>query len=924
MISRLSSGLRRCLAIRVLLLFLGFGAGATAVHAASAVLTATNFPPAVSNTYDGIITLQINGLTNGVTNVVVQKFLDVNTNGVIDSGDLLVQQFQLAVGQAPSFTNGTTVVTATNFMPGDMTLATTGQITAPFNFQNGDFMQSFSGQYIYRISSPSGQFSSITQIFHVTNALTSSVITGTVQYESTNSMAESNCVVLLCVTQNGSFDYIQSGTVADKFGNFTFSAPPNLAGQEYILAASRSNYVADLSSEPEFTLYAKQTNSGETVYLAPASTNITGRVVNAANGNGLAGISSLVVTTNSLPILSLYFTDTNGNFYAPVTGSNDWVAPVEPFAAAFRGYLTWQSNLLLIVTNKSVGLTNSLPEATAIFYGTVSNSSANPMPGVYLYAADNTGRQSSGMTDKNGKYVVGVVGGANQWQFAILPPASNPGLTNSSGYVFSPGYIQTNLNTGQAVQVNYSLSSAPYTISGSVLDVDGNPISGVQMSATSGSYQAFTTATASDGTYTLNVSPGVWTVGVSTNSLASLGYTNYPSSQTVDIVGSDASDINFQILVCGEIQVLTTNLLNAMVGSPYSTALQATSCGNISGWSTAFGITLTSLIDQTNITYPPGTVIYSDGKKIGYLESYFSFGLNHVGSTYTPFLNNINGTAVGDRGNPNIEDFENLTITVNLTGPINGTNNISVQFGGQGTTWSAQPTTQNGSIYSTVLSNGLYQMYYTDAPYVVTNGALITRSSGTSNNVALLDGQFHSITTAGNSLNLPSSIPYTGTNGAPVWIKTGTNQPGQYLITAYGPQTTNLPPGLTLYPDGTISGTPTSLGTNNGTFNFTVSVTDSAANTTVQPLSLLVYPATIISIPTTPSTGSSLLSSNLFQMQVNGVIAGQNYTLLMNTNLLSTNWVTIFTTNAPDTNALILVDPNATNPAQFYRVLLSP
>src|SRR2546430_15534360 len=56
-------------------------------------------PPSVSNTYSGTITLQVTGLTSGET-VVVQKFLDANTNGVIDGADLLMQQFNLTDGQA--------------------------------------------------------------------------------------------------------------------------------------------------------------------------------------------------------------------------------------------------------------------------------------------------------------------------------------------------------------------------------------------------------------------------------------------------------------------------------------------------------------------------------------------------------------------------------------------------------------------------------------------------------------------------------------------------------------------------------------------------------------------------------------------------------------------------------------------------------
>src|SRR5216110_2355594 len=79
-------------------------------HAAVA-FTAT--PSAVSNTYGGTITLQVTGLTNTET-VVVQTFLDANTNGVVDGADLLVQQFSLTDGQA-SVIGG-----VTNFsVPGD-------------------------------------------------------------------------------------------------------------------------------------------------------------------------------------------------------------------------------------------------------------------------------------------------------------------------------------------------------------------------------------------------------------------------------------------------------------------------------------------------------------------------------------------------------------------------------------------------------------------------------------------------------------------------------------------------------------------------------------------------------------------------------------------------------------------------------------
>jgi len=82
---------------------------------AQAAVTFTLTPSTVSNTYAGTITLQVGGLTNRET-VVVQKFIDVNTNGVIDANDWPAQQFALTDGQPGMVIGG-----VTNFnVPGDL------------------------------------------------------------------------------------------------------------------------------------------------------------------------------------------------------------------------------------------------------------------------------------------------------------------------------------------------------------------------------------------------------------------------------------------------------------------------------------------------------------------------------------------------------------------------------------------------------------------------------------------------------------------------------------------------------------------------------------------------------------------------------------------------------------------------------------
>ena len=156
---------------------------------AHAAVAFTVTPSAVSNTYSGTISLQVTGLTNTET-VVVQKFLDLNTNGVIGSADTLVQQFTLQDG-VNSVIGGVTNLN----VPGDLNSAT-GAITAVLNFQNGDFVQNLVAKYLYKLSSPGGHFAPITNSFSVTNFPFAQKFTGNVVSNNTSTTL-SNSIVLL-------------------------------------------------------------------------------------------------------------------------------------------------------------------------------------------------------------------------------------------------------------------------------------------------------------------------------------------------------------------------------------------------------------------------------------------------------------------------------------------------------------------------------------------------------------------------------------------------------------------------------------------------------------------------------------------------------------------------------------------------------
>jgi hypothetical protein len=64
------------------------------------------------------------------------------------------------------------------------------------------------------------------------------------------------------------------------------------------------------------------------------------------------------------------------------------------------------------------------------------------------------------------------------------------------------------------------------------------------------------------------------------------------------------------------------------------------------------------------------------------------------------------------------------------------------------------------------------------------------------------------------------------------------------------------------------------------------------------------------------------LTGSQFQFLLSG-LAGQNYTIQSSTNLGGTNWLVVLATNAP-CNSVLIVDPQATNRARFYRALVGP
>src|ERR1043166_2951075 len=571
-------------------------------------------PSAVSNTYNGSIILQVTGLSGGET-VVIQKFLGANTNGVIDGGDLLVQQFQLTDGQA-SVIGGVTNIN----VPGDID-STAAQITASLNSGLMGFEQQILGKYLFKLSSPAGSFSPITNPFNVTNFPFAQSFTGNVVSSGTN---VPNAAVLL-FTFSGDGLNPQAGTVADNSGAYAIKAAPGV----YLLAAFKSNFVANVGASPLLTL-----GSGATINtnltLTSATRSISGKVVDASNPNlGLPGY--LVPVQTSSGLLTISFTDTNGNFTERVT-SDLWKVGGNSRGLASYGYVSLQNKPRVDASTGSVsGVTFSLPKATALFYGSVKDSSNNPLAGVDLFAEDRNTFQyeSEGLTDQNGDYVAGVLAG--NWAIQV----DNNQSSSLANYIFSQSSSQqngTNLSAGQAVLQNFTALLATNHITGYLKDNHGNPIASVQIYAYANingkDYQS-QADTDGNGNYSLKVANGNWSVSVccgcnDCDNCLSSAYCCV-NDQTVNIANGDGV-ANFTAALAGEVAITTVSPLpDATVGNFYQIQFDASSCQSPFNWSA---------------TNPPaGLTLFSDGTLSGVPNTagsnYFYVQVSDAGSHTT-------------------------------------------------------------------------------------------------------------------------------------------------------------------------------------------------------------------------------------------------------------------------------------------------
>lgn len=497
-----------------------YGVLVFSVSAASAVTIGVS-PNYTSNTFGGMLTVNIADLTNGET-VVLERRLDANWDGASDAKDPLTLRVVLTDGQVA------TIGGVTNLnVPGDLN-PLGGEITVRLNLYAPYLDQAIGPAHYWRVSSPTGRFAPAQASCMFTNAPFAQSVQGVVRCSGTNVVG--SMVVALNVLADVS---IAGAVVGSWTGNYTLRLPPGT----YALVAARPGYVTDMAAAPVITLGPGQTITTN-LNLLPATRTISGRLLDAADTNVvLPGV--LIQADSATGRFAPAWTETNGQFTLAVT-EDAWQLEPAGEDLARHGYLYPESQrerVFLTTTGDVSGIVLTAVRANALIYGKATNQTNAPLAGLRLRVHGQSGGEwfetADTVADDQGNFSAAIVGGANSgdnwWNF-MADPILNPGASNQvmSGFLFGVPVL-----AGQALRQDVHALFATNRITGQVRSVGGQPVPGIgvfgwaSLGGTTWYGSGFMTDL--DGSFSMNVAGSPWMVALACDDLMDMGFNCAPA-----------------------------------------------------------------------------------------------------------------------------------------------------------------------------------------------------------------------------------------------------------------------------------------------------------------------------------------------------------------------------------------------------------
>ena len=866
-------------------------------------------PGACSNLYAGDLTFQITGLTNGET-VLIQRYLDLNTNGVIDASEPLVQSFLLTDGQVTSIAgvrNGN--------IPGDNDMVVNGQITATVSFANSPEFTRLSGSQIFQLSSPNSRFTPVQQSISVTEAVYPHRVTGKVLNKAT---PLPHAEVALVIPTANNIEFI-SGTVADASGNYSINA----SNGAYLVLGFFPGYFGATASGPLVKVSGADVVTN--MSLSPGSNTVSGFVTESPSGVGAPAMQLFLSSTNGE--YSSIFTFPHGGISVKLP-DNQWKFDSSDLGSMLAGLLRPQHKVKVTVAGTNVtGVTVPAYQETALIYGTVTDGLGNPLAGVQLTGGDTSNLYSSkAISDAAGNYFLAVVGAT--WIVTADSPVS--GLP--SGYTLQPA--SATLTDGQAAKLNLVVTP-PTFLAGRATDSLGAAITNGIILGISASYMVSPATLAGDGSFVIPISAaGTWTVTLEAQSAAS--WNVVPPAIPFNVTsGISISNINYV--------------------APVSTR-------TISGWvKTAAGVGVTNIIVFASATingtnYGANLPTDKNGNySLPVLPGVWSVGPDSQGLGVQGYATASSRTTDTSTTNQ-IVDFLVGTATTNTMVFRHDLGNVG-EFGASMTPTVTYPVAiQNyraifhafnetsPPLPDTVFFTGPAGSGLTNAPADPAFGAMrsgpdVYYSSPPVRNPAIALGGGWSVVfrTNANNFNMPNpqAVPRTV---VPLPTLSLSNGVLDSLSWTYYDSSGNPIGGIPSF----VQSSRIDLLNQTGNV-FDTEVFPAATTFTYPSSSRYGWSSVGIlrmgfydnlnnqyfvdfrpgSPPVTGTlTGATYGPGHQFRFQLNGP-TGTNFTVQYSTNLVSAFWNTLLVTNSL-TSPITILDPNASGPYRFYRALLGP
>jgi len=485
-------GIKSCSTVGLVGFVLAVAFVALPARDCSAVTTVT-VTPSTYTLGDVATPVTVQADTDAAGNTLVfDVHFDLDGDGTLDPEDERFMSFEISDGQTPHLDN-----------PGfwhDEDGATNSSVKATL-IANGAWL--FSGHFIVKATDEDS--STATGSFTVEqDSSFPCVVTGEVQLGGSaaggavvgiQDMATGGMASMAVTAADGTFEL----RIKSPGGYGVLALRPGAVTKEEEEGGSAQMVQVSEGSNP----------LSQPLVLFPGDRTISGKVFASDTGEGFRGTLVIGETEDGEDLLSFAVTDHDGNYSLPVMDGQWGISPW-PEDISRLGYVTpyvW----VPVSGSDAQGIDLSCPKATTLIRGTVKDKDTGQgLQGIPVWAElGRDGPEAVGCSGPDGSYVVGVVEG--RWEVDVDEES-----LYGTGYARPPYQHVTAPASGTVSGIDFLLEKAG-TITGHVYEDDGEtPIGEASVEAhdfETGDWAAWT-ETLPDGSYTLLVSSGTYTVNV--------------------------------------------------------------------------------------------------------------------------------------------------------------------------------------------------------------------------------------------------------------------------------------------------------------------------------------------------------------------------------------------------------------------------